>query len=272
MLGQRVLLLGRELVAQLARGGKPTDLMLRENEFSVDLHVEDASSALDELRRATELVCEFRGHPGRVRLVVSNHAVFDGNVHDTDSIRRGIGPSQKGYAGGVIVATDVHYESDTEARAAAVVFDRWSDSGPVATYAHRATGFGRYVPGRFYERELPCLLPLLRWVLTAHDIDTVIVDGYVDLGEGPGLGRHLAHALAEDALHPSMVGVAKTAYDGADAEAVLRGTSATPLWVTASTISNAEAADHVRSMDGRHRMPTLLLLVDHIARGHVAPS
>ena len=69
-----------------------------------------------------------------------------------------------------------------------------------------------------------------------------------------------------------MVGVAKTAYDGANAEAVLRGTSATPLWVTASTISNAEAADHVRAMDGRHRMPTLLLLVDHIARGHVAPS
>lgn len=171
----------------------------------------------------------------------------------------------------MIVATDVHYESDTEARAAAVVFERWSDPGPAATYADRATGFGPYVPGRFYERELPCLLPLLRWVFAAHDIDTVIVDGYVDLGEGPGLGRHLAHALAEDDLHPTMVGVAKTAYDGAAAEAVLRGTSATPLWVTASSITNAEAADHVRAMHGRFRMPTLLLLVDHIARGHVAP-
>lgn len=172
----------------------------------------------------------------------------------------------------MIVATDVHYESDTEARAAAVVFEQWSDPGPAATYTETASGFGLYVPGRFYERELPCLLPLLRWVLAAHDIDTVIVDGYVDLGEGPGLGRHLARALSEDDLHPSIVGVAKTAYDGAAAEAVLRGTSATPLWVTASPISNARAADRVRSMHGRHRMPTLLLLVDHIARGHVAPT
>lgn len=171
----------------------------------------------------------------------------------------------------MIVATDVHYASDTEARAAAVVFERWEDPAPTATYADRATGFGPYVPGRFYERELPCLLPLLRWVFAAHDIDTVVVDGYVDLGDRPGLGRHLAHALAEDEHNPRMVGVAKTAFDGAPAHAVLRGTSATPLWVTASGLTNAEAGDHVRAMHGRHRLPTLLLLVDHIARGHVEP-
>lgn len=169
----------------------------------------------------------------------------------------------------MIVATDVHYLSDAEARAAAVVFERWDDATPSATYAQIATGFGPYVPGRFYERELPCLLPLLHWVLAAHDIDAVVVDGYVDLDARPGLGRHLAHALAEDELRPTMIGVAKTAFDGAPAEAVLRGTSATPLWVTAAGLDNAEAADHVRSMHGRHRLPTLLLLVDHIARGHV---
>lgn len=171
----------------------------------------------------------------------------------------------------MIVATDVHYASQTEARAAAVVFERWTDPAPVATYADRATGFGPYVPGRFVERELPCLLPLLRWVMTAHDVETVLVDGYVDLGEGPGLGRYLLDALHEDGLTPSMVGVAKTQFDGAAAEAVLRGSSATPLWVTASGMTNAQAADHVRSMHGRFRMPTLLLLVDHIARGHVEP-
>lgn len=172
----------------------------------------------------------------------------------------------------MILATDVHYLSEVEARAAAVVFEHWDDPAPVAMYAHRATGFGAYVPGRFYERELPCLLPMLNWLLTAHDVDTVVVDGYVDLGEHPGLGRHLAHALAEDALTPDMVGVAKTRFEGAPAEAVLRGESTTPLWVTASEISNREAADHVHSMHGRFRMPTLLLLVDHIARGHVVPS
>lgn len=171
----------------------------------------------------------------------------------------------------MIVATDVHYVSDSEARAAAVVFERWPDSGPAATYAERAAGFGPYVPGRFYERELPCLMPLLRWVLAAHDVHTVIVDGYVDLGERPGLGRHLGDALAEDGLTPNLVGVAKTEFDGAGAEAVLRGSSTTPLWVTASGMPNAEAADHVRSMHGPHRLPTLLVLVDHIARGHVDP-
>ncbi|MCR9165027.1 MAG: endonuclease V [Nannocystaceae bacterium] len=171
----------------------------------------------------------------------------------------------------MIVATDVHYDSDTEARAAAVVFERWSDPTPAATYVDRANDFGPYVPGRFYERELPCLLPLLRWVFAAHAIDTVIVDGYVDLGARPGLGRHLVRALAEDDLHPQAIGVAKTPYEGAAAQPVLRGDSSTPLWVTASAMRNEEAADHVRAMHGRFRMPTLLLLVDHIARGHVVP-
>ena len=171
----------------------------------------------------------------------------------------------------MIVATDVHYVSDTEARAAAVVFEQWTDPDPVATYVDRATGFGPYVPGRFFERELPCLLPLLRWVMTAHDIGTVIVDGYVDLGGVPGLGRYMLDALGADGLSPTMVGVAKTAFDGATAQAVLRGTSVIPLWVTASGMTNAEAADHVRAMHGRFRLPTLLLVVDHVARGHIMP-
>ncbi len=171
----------------------------------------------------------------------------------------------------MIVATDVHYVSDAQAHAAAVVFERWDDSGPLATYAEPATGFAPYVPGRFFERELPCLLPLLHWVLAAHDITTIVVDGYVDLGASPGLGRHVADALAEDDLRPAVVGVAKTPFEGAPAQDVLRGSSATPLWVTATGMTHAEAGEHVRSMHGRHRMPTLLLLVDHIARGHVVP-
>ncbi|MEM6292981.1 MAG: endonuclease V [Myxococcota bacterium] len=174
----------------------------------------------------------------------------------------------------MLVATDVHYLSDTHARAAAVVFARWDDPMPAATYTQIATGFAPYVPGRFFERELPCLMPLLHWVLAAHDVDTVLVDGYVNLGpEHPGLGRHVLDALREDGRTPTMVGVAKTAFDGAPAEAVVRGSGSTPLWVTAAGgMTNAEAANAVRSMDGRHRLPTLLLLVDHLARGHVQPS
>ncbi|MBV1860220.1 MAG: endonuclease V [Nannocystaceae bacterium] len=172
----------------------------------------------------------------------------------------------------MILATDVHYLSEVEARAAAVVFEHWDDPAPVAMYADRATGFGPYVAGRFFERELPCVLPMLSWLLSAHDVHTVVVDGYVDLGEQPGLGRHVANALAKDDLTPAIVGVARTRFDGAPAESVLRGESTTPLWVTARGLSNADAAEHVRSMHGRFRMPTLLLLVDHIARGYVVPG
>ncbi len=171
----------------------------------------------------------------------------------------------------MLVATDVHYLSDTEARAAAVVFERWDAPTTVAEYAQRATGFGPYVPGRFFERELPCLLPLLHWVLAAHDIDTVIVDGYVDLGPRRGLGLHLARALDEDGYSPRIVGVAKTAYDGAPAQALCRGASATPLLVTAHRLAVSEAAEGIARMHGRHRLPTLLLRVDHLARGLARP-
>ena len=122
-----------------------------------------------------------------------------------------------------------------------------------------------YVPGSFFERELPCLLPLVRAALAAHAIDTVIVDGYVDLGAGrPGLGRHLLHALG--AGSPEVVGVAKTRFQGADAAAVLRGSSSRPLWVTASG-DLAAARSHLRQTHGEARIPDMLKLIDRAGGG-----
>ena len=103
-----------------------------------------------------------------------------------------------------------------------------------------------YVSGEFYRRELPCLLMALEKVSQTPEI--IIVDGYVWLEGGkPGLGAKLFEAL-EDKV--AVVGVAKTRYAGADALEVLRGSSASLLFVSAAGMNALEAAEKVRRMSG----------------------
>jgi deoxyribonuclease V len=165
----------------------------------------------------------------------------------------------------MIISVDVHYDESADmAQAACVVFEQWTDSVPswVKTRPHR--GIEPYEPGAFYKRELPCILPLIRECRRQTHIDTVVVDGFVDLDAGrPGLGRHLYTALEEDI---AVIGVAKSAFDGAPARPVARGDSNRPLWVT-STSDVHEAVRHIISMAGPHRIPTLIKLVDSLARG-----
>ena len=100
--------------------------------------------------------------------------------------------------------------------------------------------------------------------------DLVVVDGYAMLGpDRPGLGAHLHDALGGSI---PVVGVAKTAFAGAVAIPVLRGSSAVPLWITAIGIDPAQAAGHVTAMHGPHRLPTLLVRADHLARGLAQPG
>ena len=101
---------------------------------------------------------------------------------------------------------------------------------------------------------------------TFPPVDVVIVDGYVWLGDGtkPGLGAHLYQALGE---RTPVVGIAKTKFKGADsASEVIRGKSTRPLFITAAGMSLEVAAEHVRWMHGRYRMPTLLKRVDSLCR------
>ncbi|NGN93790.1 hypothetical protein G5C66_13680 [Nocardioides sp. KC13] len=119
-----------------------------------------------------------------------------------------------------------------------------------------------YAPGRFYERELPALTALLSDV---DPLDVLVVDGYVDLDPDgrPGLGWHVWHA----GLAPAVIGVAKTSFHAAThAAPVLRGISTRPLYVTATGIAQADAADLVRAMSGPARLPDALRLVDRLAR------
>jgi len=162
----------------------------------------------------------------------------------------------------MIACVDVGYH-DTHATAACVVVTAWADETPHTTHTVRIDSVEPYEPGQFYRRELPCLLGVLADVTVP--LDTVIVDGFVWLGtDQPGLGAHLYEALER---RISVVGVAKTSYAGNTiAVEILRGISQNPLYITAIGIDPAIAAEHVRSMHGEHRIPTLLGHVDRLSR------
>lgn len=159
----------------------------------------------------------------------------------------------------MIVAVDVDYRAK-EAVAACVGFAKWTDDVPSFERVVRVPGAAAaYVPGRFYLRELPCVLAALKGV----DANVVVVDGYVMLTMGKrGLGGHL-----HDAIGKPVVGVAKNEFRGATAERVVRGASKKPLFVTAAGMSAKDAAAAVRSMHGPHRIPALLARADALCRG-----
>jgi deoxyribonuclease V len=93
----------------------------------------------------------------------------------------------------------------------------------------------------------------------------LIVDGYADLDPTgrAGLG---ARAAAEFAV--PVIGVAKTRFATAThAVEVRRGGATRPLYVTATGLPAGVAAELIRTMAGRHRLPDGLRRVDALARG-----
>lgn len=162
----------------------------------------------------------------------------------------------------MIVALDVDYRA-TCAVVACVAFDAWTDAAPAFERAVRIEGRAAdYEPGKFYLRELPCLLAALRALSSAPDV--CVVDGYVALAASKkGLGAHLFDALGGNV---PVVGVAKNEFRGAPAERVVRGASKKPLFVGAAGMSAKDAARAVRSMHGEFRVPTLLARADRLCR------
>lgn len=166
----------------------------------------------------------------------------------------------------MIIATDVQYNEDNNtALAAAVLFEAWADESPKAEYSVLIEGIEPYVPGEFYKRELPCLQRLIKEVPSEVNIDLIIVDGYVSLGDKPGLGCYLFEAMG---MTIPIVGVAKSKFHAAKPIEVFRGESKNPLCVTAIGINVKKVAEDVKNMHGGFRMPTLLKRVDSLARGH----
>jgi deoxyribonuclease V len=168
-----------------------------------------------------------------------------------------------------IAFVDVHYE-EPRARAACVYATAWTDAESFAEWTVELDHVMPYEPGRFFERELPCLTAVL--ARAPEPPSTVVVDGYVilDRAGAPGLGAHLFEHFGG---RIPVVGIAKHAFRGSDfAVAVQRGDSERPLFVTARGMPAETAAQLVATMHGEHRIPTLCTRVDHLARGLTAPK
>ena len=163
----------------------------------------------------------------------------------------------------MILAVDVDYRSD-KAVAAGLVFEKWSDKESIKEIVVSIPQVKEYIPGRFYQRELPCIKALLKELDT--DIECIIVDGYVYLGpdDAPGLGAHLFNALEGSV---AVIGVAKKPFKDPPKNAeLLRGKSKRPLYVTAQGIDVAVAKQYIAKMHGKNRIPTLLKQVDQLCK------
>jgi deoxyribonuclease V len=197
------------------------------------------------------------------RLLRAPHGQLPG--HGPDAWRRFGHPQDMNPAGrpefGVCAAVDVHYLRTGGARAAAVLA---ADAAFAHMLAERTAVVPRvppYRPGQFYLRELPPLRVVLD---DLSGLDLLVVDGYADLDPGgrPGLG---AHAHAEFGI--PVIGVAKSRFRTAThAVPVVRGSAVRPLFVTAAGMPAADAADLVRRMAGRYRLPDALRRADNLAR------
>ena len=158
-------------------------------------------------------------------------------------------------------AVDVHYPASGGAQAALVVADDLEFSTIRAEKTAFVPDVAPYVPGQFFQRELPPLRAVLAGVA---GISLLVIDGYVDLAPDgrPGLG---AYVHAE--LGVPVIGVAKTRFAAAThAVPVARGGTTRPLYVTAAGMTAADAAAIVQRMSGNFRMPDALRRVDALSR------
>lgn len=166
----------------------------------------------------------------------------------------------------MIVCIDSYYQ-DQAVTTAAVMFRGWADARAAHTLVKQDTTDGgpeAYVAGQFFRRELPFLMSILQALPVVAE--TIIVDGYVwlDPHGKKGLGAILYDQLPVAA---PVIGVAKNKLVGSAGAEVLRGGSTRPLYVTAVGVHQDQAAEHIRSMHGPHREPTLLKLADRLSRG-----
>lgn len=161
----------------------------------------------------------------------------------------------------MIAAIDVHYSDDNIATAGAIVFSGYKDTKEYRAYKTDIPEAEDYVPGQFYRRELPGLIAVIRMI--EEEIDTVIIDGYVDLGEEPGLGRYLWKSLDGN---KRVIGVAKEYFRGSYPVKIFRGKSRKPLYITSAGIEQTVAAGLIEGMHGKFRLPTLLKKADSLSR------
>jgi len=164
---------------------------------------------------------------------------------------------------GPIACFDVDYRG-TVGRCACLTFNAFSDPAPSGQLVVDVPGVADYQSGEFFRRELPVVVAVLEKLPARPRL--ILVDGYVWLAAGtsrPGFGAHLYIALGGEV---PVIGVAKNEFAGAPSANVLRGSSRRPLYVTSAGIPLEQAAQSIRDMHGKFRMPTLLKQVDRLSR------
>lgn len=163
----------------------------------------------------------------------------------------------------MIACMDTFYKK-IGATAACILFSDWPDVDIIRRFVEQIKEVRPYEPGRFYKRELPCLLQVLDKI--SEPIDTIIIDGYVWLDDkkSPGLGAYLYEALGKSM---PIIGVAKSRFKVAEfAQKVFRGKSKRPLYITSVGIDSGIAGEYIQRMHGKHRIPTLIKEVDQLCR------
>ncbi|MCC8408689.1 hypothetical protein LJ707_07095 [Mucilaginibacter sp. UR6-1] len=162
------------------------------------------------------------------------------------------------------LAIDVYYVG-TIAKAVGLIFIPGSEEVK-ATIVEYAANIEDYEPGRFYKRELPCILKLLSKIRLS-DIDVIIIDGHVFIDDNGnyGLGGKLWEALNGQV---AIIGVAKAKFqnNSTTVDELLRGQSQKPLYVSSVGINLKEATQIIREMKGYNRMPDLLKKVDTLSK------
>jgi deoxyribonuclease V len=163
----------------------------------------------------------------------------------------------------MIACLDTFYKN-ISATVACIIFSDWHDKDIIGQYVGQISEVKPYEPGRFYKRELPCLLYVLGKIV--EPIDMILIDGYVWLDEkkSPGLGAYLYEALGKST---PIIGVAKSRFkDSEFAQKVYRGKSKSPLYITSVGIDSGIASGYIRKMHGDYRIPTMLRKADQLCR------
>ena len=169
----------------------------------------------------------------------------------------------------MIIAIDVFYHANSNtATVAGVLFKNFNNETSEQNLIIHIDQVEPYISGEFYKREMPCICKLLDQVQIP--ISTIVIDGYVSLGEQqhPGLGMKLYQHLGGKT---PIIGVAKNSFMGVPkACEVYRGKSKKPLFITSVGIELEQAKQHIQSMAGKDRFPLLLKEADILSRSSMS--
>lgn len=178
----------------------------------------------------------------------------------------------------MILAVDVFYIDSKKYRVSGVIFEEWSsyEANVIVNITHFSEKeIPPYVSGQFKDRELPCLLKIIK-EFDLNKVETIVIDGYAVLGNDSGFIQTLGVSLHQELCKLgystiSIVGVAKTKYKDDSmlkySREIYRGEATRPLYISSINMNPDEAANHIKSMFGGNKIPYLLDLADKVSKG-----